>query len=75
MTITISHELYGDSSEFATLNEAQEAIRSCGDDFADVTLSLRGDGVVVNERGDEVGVAASQTRPAPYIDDDDNVWI
>lgn len=42
MAIVIDHEAYGMRTEFASLAEAQAAIRECGIDFADATLTLRG---------------------------------
>lgn len=54
MRYIIDHESYGEQTEFDSLEEAQKAIRACGDGFADVTL--RDDGQwVFNECNDIVG--------------------
>lgn len=38
----------GDTCEFASLDEAQAAIRACGGDFAGVTLRATGDGRIMD---------------------------
>jgi len=55
MTVIIDHERYGDKSRFHDLTEAQAAIRDCGPDFANVSLSVMPCGIVVDQTGDEVG--------------------
>lgn len=53
--IVIDHERYGERSEFATLAEAQQAIRDCGPEFAGTTLDIHGGNAIYNELGDCVG--------------------
>ena len=51
VTIIIDEEHYGSQPmEFATLEEAQASIRTCGGDFAGTTLEFRG-GNVYDEQG------------------------
>jgi hypothetical protein len=57
-TTTINHERYGERQEFATVEEAQQAIRDCGPEFAGVKLYDDG-GRVYNERGERVGSVSS----------------
>jgi hypothetical protein len=54
MTININHERYGEST-FATLEEAQSAIRACGPEFADTTLRVNALLCVIDERDEEIG--------------------
>ena len=56
MQIEIDHEIYGDATRFDSLDEAQSAIRACGEDFARTTLAVRGT-EIINEDGLVVGVA------------------
>jgi hypothetical protein len=54
--ITIDHERFGARQEFATLAEAQAAIRACGPEFAGVTLiQSPGSDLIYDERGECVG--------------------
>lgn len=52
--ITINHERYGERTEFATIDEAQQCIRDCGPEFTSTTIFVDG-GRVYNERGERVG--------------------
>ncbi len=52
--VIIDHERMGERCEFASLQEAQQAIRDCGPEFSGVTLETRGD-AVLDERGDVIG--------------------
>lgn len=54
MRIVIDHERFGVRSEFATLAQAQAAIRECGPEFAGVTLEEHGCDVM-DDRGEVVG--------------------
>ena len=54
MRYVIDHERYGVRTEFGTLAEALQTIRDCGPEFADTTLTIRGD-EIVDDRGDVVG--------------------
>lgn len=57
----IDHEQYGESTEFSSLKEAMSALRDCGPDFANVTLSTRGRDIV-NECREVVGYVLSAKR-------------
>lgn len=59
VAVLINHERFGEKTTFASLEEAVETIRSIGDEFSRVTLSVRG-GEVVDERGDVVGVVTKE---------------
>lgn len=61
--VVINHERYGERAEFDSLDAATEAIRDMGDEFEDVTLTIRGDNVV-DERGDVVGSVYTQSVKA-----------
>ncbi len=61
--VVINHERYGERAEFDSLESATEAIRDMGDEFAAVTLTVRGDNVV-DDRGDVVGSAYTQDTKA-----------
>ena len=52
--ILIDHEMYGEASTFATLEEAQAAIRECGSDFARTKFRICG-GDVYDETDEAVG--------------------
>lgn len=55
MTYVIDHEAYGpDATEFDSLEQAQFALRACGNDFAETTLDVFAN-VIQNERGQIVG--------------------
>ena len=54
MKYVIDDEMYGVRSEFASLAEAQAAIRACGRDFADVVLRDNGCGIY-DERDQRIG--------------------
>ena len=53
-TYTISHERFGDRTEFASLEDAQATIRDCGPEFAGVELTDDG-ADITDERGEIVG--------------------
>ena len=55
MTVVIDHERFGMKQEFEGLKEAQQAIRDCGPDFADVVLRRHGNEVVAWPGGQRVG--------------------
>ena len=55
VTFVICHEQYGDETEFDSLDEAQQAIRDCGPDFAGTTLRRTSDNLIRNERDEIVG--------------------
>lgn len=57
--ITINFEQYGQRQEFATIDEAQQAIRDCGPEFAGVTLYHVGEHVE-NERDETVGTVTDE---------------
>jgi hypothetical protein len=59
MTITINHERYGISSEFASIQEAQATVRDCGQEFAGVTL-YEDCGRIYDERGEIVGSVSEE---------------
>jgi hypothetical protein len=65
LTIIIDHERYGARTEFVSIEEAVETIRSIGPDFASVTLDLQGD-IVIDHRGEAVGSAAA-TAPHGWL--------
>lgn len=50
----IDHERYGEETAFDTIEEAQETVRACGADFANVTLSVHGIDIV-DDLGEIVG--------------------
>ena len=50
----IDHPRYGEPTAFATLADAEIAIRDCGEDFEDTSLTLRGDDII-DDRGEVVG--------------------
>jgi hypothetical protein len=52
--IEINSDLYGEAARFNSLEEAEQCIRDCGSDFADVALRER-NGLVYNEDGQVVG--------------------
>ena len=54
--IIIDHERYGMRAEFVDIEEANEAIRKCGGEFADATVHVSGD-VVRDDCGEVVGSA------------------
>ncbi len=56
-TYTISHERYGDRTEFTSLAEAQATIRECGPEFAAVELTAAGENIT-DERGEIIGSIA-----------------
>lgn len=60
-SIVIEHERFGDRQTFDSLGDAQSALRECGDEFAGVALSIRGDRVI-DERGEVVGGVVNATR-------------
>ena len=69
--ITIDHERFGVRDEFDSLEQAQACLRGCGQDWADVTLSIQGDGVY-DERGERVGEVGEDTNPPPKYPDSHN---
>jgi len=54
MSIVIDFDRYGDRMEFNTIGDAQAALRACGEEWLEITLSLHGDDIV-NEAGQVVG--------------------
>jgi len=54
MRVIIDHETLGAKTEFASLEDALKAVHDCGEDFAAVTLTRRGDDVI-DDRGRVVG--------------------
>ncbi len=61
MAIEINAEQFGMRQEFKTLEEAQQAIRDCGPEFANVELETFGDEVCLLD-GERVGTVWD--RPA-----------
>ena len=54
-TVIIDSEKYGMRTEFATIEDAQRAIRDCGPGFESTTLELMGVDAVYDQDGDCVG--------------------
>ena len=54
MAIVIDSARYGDSAAFESLDQAQDAIRACGGDFAETALEIVGD-EVRDETGERIG--------------------
>jgi len=52
--IVIDHEMYGQRTEFNSVEEAQEAVRACGDDFATTEFRQTGE-FIYDERRNVVG--------------------
>ena len=52
--VIINHERYGDKTVFATIEDAEAAIRDCGPEFESVSLALFGD-AIYDDRQECVG--------------------
>jgi hypothetical protein len=61
--ITIDDELYGERTEFATIAEAQQAIRDCGPEFSATVLYAVGERIY-NQGGQQVGSMSPAKPPA-----------
>lgn len=59
MTVVINHESYGDPSTFADLGKALDAIRQCGSEFENTTLTANLDMSITDERGRKIGYITS----------------
>ena len=53
--IIIDSEKYGEKTEFATIEDAQQSIRDCGPEFAETALEIMGGDAVYDQDGDCVG--------------------
>lgn len=56
---------YGDTLEFSSLADAERAVRACGGDFAQTTLTVRGGTRIYDERGERVGDVVSEPNEHP----------
>lgn len=56
-SVVIDHERYGERQEFASVEDAQQAIRDCGPEFVGERIYEDG-GRVYNARGERVGSAS-----------------
>jgi hypothetical protein len=53
--VIIDSEKYGERTEFATIEEAQQAIRDCGPEYAETVLEIMGGDAVYDQDRDCVG--------------------
>ena len=63
MNAIIDHPRYGERTTFATLVEAQQAIRDCGPQFAGMTLDAISDTdgeSIYDDRGEVVGCFSTE---------------
>jgi len=53
--VIIAYEDYGVPTRFDSVQDAETALHACGKEFEDITLSVTGDGRILNEVGQQVG--------------------
>ena len=63
MVIIIEHELYGETTQFNSIEQAQKTLRDMGDGWETVTLRMDLDGTVFNEDDEIVGYRVEKPGP------------